>query len=212
MEKCTKLTTLNLTHSNGLGPHLGFIGKMRKLTTLDFDGADAPGLAAAAGAPSLRAINLDGYYGSQGPSDEGLKTIAASFPRLESLVFRDSSARTVTAEGLRALVKLPKLKSFIWGSKPLSLEMAAILGTFPALEHLNLVGAGIDETHLAELAKCKTLTSLDLTFGGTSLTPAVIEALRALQGLRQLDISTGSQHTPDQLATLRGALPKCVIK
>lgn len=170
------------------------------------------GAAAAALIGALVFLMQDEPKPTVGPSDEGLKTIAASFPRLESLVFRDSSARTVTAEGLRALVKLPKLKSFIWGSKPLSLEMAAILGTFPALEQLNLRAAGIDETHLAELAKCKTLTSLDLTFGGTSLTPAVIEALRALHGLRELNILTDSKHTPDELATLRGALPKCVIK
>ena len=211
LEKCTKLTALNLTGSNGIGSHLGFIGKMRKLTTLDFDGADAPGLAGAAGAPALREINLNGSYGSQGTSDEGLKAIAASFPRLETLLFRDAATRSVTPEGIRSLAKLPKLKSFTWGSAPVSVEMAAALAMLPALEHLSLRLGGLNETHLAELAKCKSLTRLDLSYGGAALTPLVIDALKNLRGLRDLDISA-DKHTAEQIAALRKALPKCVVK
>ena len=211
LEKCTKLIALDLARSPGLGAHFAFIGKMRKLTTLEIDGADAPELAAAAGAPALRAINLVGPSGSQGTTDEGLRIIAASFPRLESLLFRDSAARTLTADGLRALAKLPKLKTFNWGTAPLPLELAAVLPAFPALEHLSLRTGGLDETHVAELAKCKSLIFLDLSNRGVSLSPAAIEAFKPLRALRELNVAY-SKHTPEQIAALRKVLPKCVVK
>ena len=208
LEKCTKLGDLNLVGSFGLGPHLGFIGKLRKLTTLYLDGADAPGLAAAAGAPALRTINLAGYAGSLGTTDEGLKAIAAGFPRLEALVFMDAAARTVSAEGIRALAKLPKLKSFNWGKGPLSVELATELAAFPALEQLLAPSCGINESQLTELAKSKSLTKLDIAFD--KISPAAIEVLKTMRGLRELNVySTGINL--DDLAALRKALPKCKV-
>ena len=180
LEKCTKLTELRLFHCTGVGPHLGFIGKMRKLTVLALDGADAPSLAAAAGAPALRTINLEGAAGS-----------------------------SVTADGIRALAKLPKLKSFTWGKRPLPVELATELAALPVMESLVISDCGIDETQLRELAKSKTLTKLDATH--QKLTPAAIEVLKGMRGLRDLFVYDCGL-TPADVAALRKALPRCSVK
>ncbi len=210
LEKCPKLTQLGLGTRSGLRPYLGFIGKMRKLTSLLLDGADAPGLAAAAGAPALRTISLDGQIGiSQGASDEGLNVIADSFPRLEELVFPTPVTRTVTAEGIRALAKLPKLKTFDWGGRPLPVELATELAALPALDSLVLRSCGNDETQFRELAKSKSLTKLDVAY--EKLTPAAIEALKEMRGLRDLFVMNCGL-TPADLAALRKALPQCSLR
>ena len=77
------------------------------------------------------------------------------------------------------------------------------------METLRMGGAGISNEQVALLAKSKTLAVLVLT--NTPLTADAVEPLKALRGLRELDIRD-TEIPPAATAELRKALPKCKIE
>jgi serine/threonine protein kinase len=209
LEKANSLANLNIAGFPDLAQHLAALGKMRKLKSLVINAQDAPGLAAAAGAPALRNITINGTAGSRGVDDEMLNTVATAFPRLESFNFGDFSTRVVTPDGLRSLAKLPKLNTFQWGKFPLTVEQAAAIAELPAVETLSLAGSEINAGQLTAIAKLKTLTSLDLSH--QSLDGTALEVLKTMRNLRDLNLyNTGVK--PSDLEALRKALPKCTVR
>jgi hypothetical protein len=217
--------------------------------------ADSPAFfEALAKMKSLRTLALFPAFGQSAPPKPpaGLEEIAAladlteltlrvpvsdatlaAFARLKSLATLSAPSDGVTAAGMKALAKLPKLTSLRLAGKELPPDAAAELKGLTALKELYLsvgplpeagmkaLGAldrlevlqlgrfkpGADKVipHVAKLTKLRTL---DLTF--SDLTDAGLAELAKLKDLTELKVG-GTATTPKGRAALQKALPKLKV-
>jgi len=159
--KLDQLETLNISRSNFTDRELQFIGKIKKLTTLnceDSPGITDHGLQFLKGCRSLKNLNLSGCS----ITDEGLRIISDIFPELSTLDLRGSR---ITDDATPLLTKLSHLKS-------LDLSMGHnLIGTFlndlaklPSLQILILSHCDhIDFSH-SDWKSFESLMILDLSY------------------------------------------------
>lgn len=91
-----------------------------------------------------------------------LKASPASLQEITSIDLRGAGPQ-LTAAGLRLLKNLPLVKSVDCSLHRLDGEQFAALCALPELEDLNVMGCGLNDSHLAPLKKVAALRRLNLT-------------------------------------------------
>jgi Leucine-rich repeat (LRR) protein len=126
--------------------------------------------------------------------------ILAGVGRIDAITDLDlSGSRGVTDDGLRHLVRLPRLKRLDLSGTAITDRGLAVLRELPALESIALSMTHITDDGAAVLADCGKLRRID--FAGTHTGDGVIRALAGKPDVSQL--STGNRVTDDGLALLR---------
>jgi Leucine-rich repeat (LRR) protein len=149
------------------------------------------GLAQLKDLRRLRDVNLDRVR----LTDAGVGVLLG-FKDLERL---DLSSTGISADGLKRLASLPRLKHLV-ANGSLNDQNAAAISKFAALEELD-----VTQTELAAegYAAFSSLRRLHTLYASRSLTDRALDAIAKIPNLRTLDLS-GAQITDAGLAKLRG--------
>ena len=126
--------------------------------------------------------------------------ILANVARIETIADLDlSGSQAVTDDGLRHLVRLPRLKRLDLSGTAITDLGLPVLRELPALESIALAMTHVTDDGAAVLADCGKLARVD--FAGTHTGDGVIRALAGKRGVSQL--STGNRVTDEGLRLLR---------
>ena len=126
--------------------------------------------------------------------------ILAAVARIETIADLDlSGSQAVTDDGLRHLVRLPRLKRLDLSGTAITDRGLPVLRELPALESIALAMTHVTDDGAAVLADCGKLARVD--FAGTHTGDGVIRALAGKRGVSQL--STGNRVTDEGLRLLR---------
>jgi hypothetical protein len=125
---------------------------------------------------------------------------------LEALHIRNSK---VTPKGLAHLAAIPRLDDVELDKVSVGLDGCKALAGCKQLSRLSLEDCAIDDTCLDELVKLTGLVQLDLAENPISAEGAL--KLKALAGLRNLDLTENAAITADVAAKLKETLKDCKI-
>lgn len=150
---------------------------------------------------SLRSSGVYLYKDSEGdglrcvaPSEPGLELVDEDLPALTALAVRltwlDLSKCSLTDEGVEQLASMTNLRRLsLEENKDLTSAGLAKLKDLQKLEHLNLVGTGLDDTAVETLTALAALREVYLT--RTGFTDAGVERLRAEHPNKELLVNIG---------------------
>ncbi len=154
------------------------------------------------GAPALEELNL----GLKPLTDSGLIQLG----RLTGLSKLGLAETKITDGGLSRLGGLAHLRDLDLGSTSVTGKGLDALAHLGKLEHLGLnFCKGVTDDSLTSIARLRGLKWLDLS--GTNVTDAGLDRLAVLTNLETLYLPTSPAVTPQEVETLRRALPKCKI-
>lgn len=162
------------------------------------------------------------YYGS----DQLLQHVAA-LKHLEKLDL--AGAKSITAEGLKAIVPLDKLTTLDLRSADISDDALEVIGEMKQLDNLSIVGSNVSDQGIKHLAGLKNLVVLHLS-GCKNLTDDALKTVGQLGKLQYLHAQStrftdkglvhlhgmprlsnvslhGSRHTSRGIRELRDSLP-----
>jgi Leucine-rich repeat (LRR) protein len=117
-------------------------------------------------------------------SDDGFKTLGA-LPNLHTL---DISNTPVTAKSLNELKRYPNLQTLAISNIDLKGADLKQLQTLPELAVLYLRGSRVSDVAIPALAKCKSLTIIDLSNNAT-LRGRNLDLFKGLKNLKEIDFS-----------------------
>lgn len=184
LRRLTALEVLRLAKTPLTGPHLDVLGELPALRqlALGFCSLEEPGLLGAL-PQRLTALSLQ----AEGVDDDALADLRR-LDRLEALELSHQAG--ITARGLEHLSGLPSLKHVeLEGSPATTAGGLAALAELPGLETLLLSWCAetVDDAGVAHLARCRTLTRLDLK-GCQQLSDDCLDPLLECRSLKHLDL------------------------
>jgi Leucine-rich repeat (LRR) protein len=165
--------------------------KWRQWKATDKDIEDTPR------SPEVRRVSL---HGCENITDKSLKMLAAKFPNLEEL---DLGMTSTTAEGLKSLKDLPKLKKLGFSFSP-KLDDACLkeIGAVKSLESLRLIDCPkVTSEGVAHLRNLKDLESLVLA--STGIDDSALKTIKGLTKLTELHLGGDKKITDVGLAELK---------
>lgn len=181
------------------------LGGLKKLESLSLDAQKKiSGIGVVhlkASTSTLKHLSLNS---TSSVSDEGIKAIVTTLPNLEKLIV--GSGGTCGPDGLRSIKALTKLTSLSWAARAVLTDSDfGLFTSMPSLEHLQVYGRDVSNGALAEIARCKKVTLLDLS-NSQGFDDTGLQALKAIKTLRELGLGN-TQVTDKGVAEFQKARP-----
>jgi hypothetical protein len=209
----TGLRSLDVGHSRVNDDLFDELEDLDHLERLSFGGNKMSGAALAflKALPALRELSVSGRQ----RTDSGLWSVAVTdfnvgqIAQVQGLEVLDLGETSVSDRGIAELGRLKDLRTLDLRATRVTGKGIAALAGLPGLRHLKLWrAAGIDDTAVPALLELEKLEVLEVP--ETGLTARGLAQLAAKTGLKRLYIG-GLDVAPDQVESLRAALPGCQV-
>ena len=196
------LEILRMPQSYMTDAGLAHLARLPGLREVDWNDSliTGEGITALASAPYLRLLKFGEKR--KGLTHADLAAVAGRCSNLEQLEF----GGLCKAADFRALATLPRLRTVVLSSQPLSAAHFESLAAFPLLTELWLIQCTVSDDAWPALARVPRVASLRLT---SMRWPDAAAALAGMASLRQLEL--GHPTVPD-LARARALLPQVTVR
>jgi serine/threonine protein kinase/WD40 repeat protein len=162
----------------------GVLDRLPKLTYLSINASPhitGEGLSGAAPHPTIKGLSI---FPANGLTAAGVREIAKTFPRLESLTLPNFSI--AATDGFDALAEIGQLKGLTLSGSTLTAEAIEQIGKLQTLQFLSCDGSnGFDDLDLAPLAE---MSLKSFSAGNTRLGDSACASLARMKSLEQLSL------------------------